>query len=1388
MLKKYYLTLALAGISCITYLRISDLRPTDSPAQVFKESKLDKRTRADLANQQNFQMTVDPDLGYIPRERLWKATNYLKQQQSFKEKAAISNINWTERGPNNVGGRTRAVMFDPNDNTHTKAFSASVGGGLWKTDNIYGSPVEWRAINDYFDNMAITTIAYNPINKDTMYFGTGEGYYNADAIAGDGIWKSVDGGETWSQLSATTGSAFSYIQKIVVDSNENIYASTRSGGVRRSTDHGTTWTKVLGSGVTASTNSSADIELASNGDLYAAMGIFAIDGIYKSTNSGTSWTKVYTSSGEQRIELACAPSDSNYVYMISQSSSTYAAAAVKRTTNAGSSWSTLSNPTDVFSANFCKSQAWYNLSMAVDPNDEDVVVMGGIDLYKTTNGGTSWTEISHWYGASSLPEVHSDQHTAVFAPNNSDTIMFGNDGGVYLSTNMSNSSPAFSHQVASYNVTQFYGCAMNPNALSNNFLAGSQDNGSHRYSDAGMNSTTEVTGGDGAYVHIDQDDPTYQFTSYVYNQYRRSTNSGSSFSSTGLNFSSSAGKFINPTDYDNNSQIMYCSWGNGQYMRWTNPRSGSSTTTVTFSASGTGEPSAIKADPNTANRIYIGTDDGEVWQIDDANGSITATDISPSGMSGHYVSCIAVEDGDASHLLATVSNYGVTSVYESTNTGSSWTSIEGNLPDMPVRWAIFSPIGGDSALLATELGVWTTDNINGGSTSWAASNDGMANVRTDMLQYRSSDSTVIAATHGRGLYSYSFTEIEAVDFQADDQVLHVGEEVKFTDLSTGATSWAWDFNNDGNTDATTKHPTWTFYEGGYKTVKLTINGTTTTTKSSYITVLPKLGIPYAVSDGGNFETNTWHFGSEALTGTNIWERGAPSNQLTTLNSSSYGWKTDLDGDCPDETIECYLYTPSFNMSAPGTYNLSFRKSMEWYYSNAPYCVIVEYSTSEGANWIKLGTSPDANGTNWYANTGISTLLQSDQIGFLEGATNENTEYDISSLAGNKDVRFRFTYISNSGFSSVGFVDGFMLDDFAISGPTNEGNAWDVETALNATATRYLGPNDTVNFVSANNKIIATVINLGTHDYGNTTATIDNEGNGTMDFDTNTLVSEKILEKTMIITPTTNNTSGSVKVTNYFTNTEASNWKSTTGWSYNDLNQLKSTVAITSATAANTINGASSLLDSSYAGNNLSLTSSYTNGFSGFGAGPMGPVLPVHLLSLSGKRYASETELNWTTATEINSSHFEIERMENNRFVKIGRLQSSGNSNSSINYTYIDDESEVQKRPFLTYRLKMLDRDGSYEYSKVLVLEKDLKVKVDVSPNPASNFIHVNINTHTQSPITIKVVNIEGKLMKQITTVVSANQLDIRDLPNGIYFVALYQRNSIIETKKITILD
>jgi hypothetical protein len=714
--------------------------------------------------QYEIDITKDPALGYVPKDRLVNAYVVRKGLvDQIKSTRAVMPINWVERGPysdavgpsngntrpgnGKTSGRVRAMWVDLGDATGNTVWVGGVDGGLWKTTNIAVNPATWTPINDFFGNLAIGSICQDPTDHNIMYFGTGEKAINADAVRGAGIWRSTDHGATWAVMNGTSN--FWNVSKMVCDASGNLYVACNStsnnAGLQRYNKSAGSWSNITPSGLSARV---PDIELSSTGRLHIVCGYYntaSSSSGYRYTDNpatvtSTSWSSPATTFPTQYH--AVLASNGNTLYAL-PSNSVWEVPTIYKSTNGGVNWSaTATTPS------FTSGQAWYCMALAVDPNNPNNVIVGSLDCYKTTNGGTSWTKISSWYGTTGQ-YVHADQQAMIWGNNN--RVLVACDGGIHLSAD---GGATFIDRNVGLRIKQFYSVAFHPTS-SNYFLAGAQDNGVHQLNGTGLTTSVEVTGGDGAFVHVDQDQGQYQWGSYVYSQYRRSTNSGSSWSS--VNYSSSAGRFINPTDYDDINNIMYCSGNANQYVRWDNPQSGSTFTAVTMTGLNSGRVSAVKVSPYTNHTVYFaGGGSGitpSLIKATNANSTPTFTNIIGSGMTTSSANISSIELGSSEQkIIVAYSNYGINNVWVTTNGGTSWTAIDGNLPDMPVRWAMFFPGSDTKAIIATETGIWQTELINGSSTAWVPEAN-FPNVRTDMLLYRSSDGVFAAATHGRGLFT-----------------------------------------------------------------------------------------------------------------------------------------------------------------------------------------------------------------------------------------------------------------------------------------------------------------------------------------------------------------------------------------------------------------------------------------------------------------------------------------------------------------------------------------------------------------------------------------------------------------------------------------------------------
>lgn len=776
------------------------LKETARPFKVLKSAKDGSQEKADspdLAALQEYFATMDPVDKRVTAERLPFAYKTMEKWQSNNLKTGGYQLNWTGTDAE-MGGRTRAIMWDPNVNN--KVWAGGVTGGLWFNNDITSANSNWQAVNDLWDNLAISCITYDPNNPLIMYVGTGEAQtalitYRESSGRGVGIWKSTDGGQSWELLPST--SAFAYVTKMVVrneNGNSVAYAGVVSGyyygsqqsqpsdGLFRSADGGDTWQQVLpnivGSNVPYGVS---DVALGADGRIYVGT-MPNLDGnggaVVLHSDIGTlgSWT-VYDEIASiipqmleltlpGRVVLTTSASDANVLYAaISAGIHTpgtqpvYRGEFIIRSNDKGATWVDVLTPNG---EDTWANLAWHAMTIGVDPNNPNVLYAGGLDVWRTSNNGISWEHLSDWaqmYYGGGANYVHADQHTIVYKPGSSAKILFGCDGGVFYTQNGNGTTPVFEEKNKQYNTLQFYSGAIHPGVGQNKFIGGLQDNGSLLYEGSPLTINSMISGGDGAYCFWDNDNPDVYFTSVYYNRYYLFKN--------GMQFNyidEQSGVFINPADYSSETNTLYANavdfWGgfSDKLLRVINIPANGYGYFLTLNSGCSSYFSHIKASPHASGiytTVFAGSATGQLYKIERANSVGETTEIGSPLFPTANISSIAI-GGSNDTLLVTFSNYGVSSIWQTYNGGATWNEVEGNLPDMPVRWAIYHPQNSKQALVATEVGVWSTNNLGEGNVIWTPQTSGMANVRVDMLTLRKSDNTVLAASHGRGLFTCKF--------------------------------------------------------------------------------------------------------------------------------------------------------------------------------------------------------------------------------------------------------------------------------------------------------------------------------------------------------------------------------------------------------------------------------------------------------------------------------------------------------------------------------------------------------------------------------------------------------------------------------------------------------
>jgi photosystem II stability/assembly factor-like uncharacterized protein len=706
-------------------------------------------------------------------------------EKRYAERSTTMPSVWTPFGPNvlpnnltgymeNGIGRINCIAFHPtNANTY---FVGVAQGGVWKTTN---NGTTWTPLTDNLPITRISDISIDPINPNTMYISVCDFEYIGFGLFlngrkrqthyGLGVYKTTDGGNTWSPTGLTyqlTNGDASLIRKVVIHpTNTNSLVACGSDGLWTSANGGTSWTKKLDSLCW-----DLQVDPVNPNILYLATGWVATSNmgsaaIYKSTNFGNTWTILNTgipfTGTVQRVKLAIAPNDANYIYAAAVDIN-YGLYGIYKSTNAGTNWTYINPPLNTLEGGQGTSpggQGTYDLGFLVNPTNKNIVYIGGVNLWGSSDGAQNFDPISHWtlqYG----PTLHGDIHSINYQPT-SGQFFVTSDGGVYKTSSMviSNWSTSswptvWTNLNNNLQVTSFYRLSSSRTSLER-VVAGAQDNASFYYK---ANTWSTIFGGDGMDNYLDPTAPSDIIGSSQYGYFSYSNDDGNSSFGVNSNPNSEAAEWVTPIQGNYNypglvflgNENVVMSTDNGQ--NW-NPLSNFTT------AFPNTEVCAIAAAPSNSQVVYAARRvryeipaPGFLFKTTNGGGSFTnVTNNLPDSL---YYTGIEVDATNSNIAYVCLAQFSAgRKVYMTTNGGTSWTNISYNLPNIPVNCIKQIP-NTKTMMVATDLGVYT---LAFGATSWVNNSMGLPNVIVSDIEFNVALNKVYVSTFGRGIWETSYS-------------------------------------------------------------------------------------------------------------------------------------------------------------------------------------------------------------------------------------------------------------------------------------------------------------------------------------------------------------------------------------------------------------------------------------------------------------------------------------------------------------------------------------------------------------------------------------------------------------------------------------------------------
>ena len=782
-------------------------------------------TRENLNSRRNweFMRLRNPYTNKIPEnistlERLYAKNLPNDRMMKLRKGSQIFNSSpWTYRGPFNQGGRSRAIAVDVNNPNVVLAGGAT--GGMWRsTDN----GQSWTKVTPVQDTIqTVTCIVQDTRNGKTnnWYYGTGEYASNLElpdngagftTFLGGGIYKSTDDGLTWSRLSSTSPSysptltnRFQVVWNISLDttnaSQDIVYAAVLDG-IYKSTDGGSSWTLVLSDKDTSQTNLSiySNVAVTSQGDVYAALSNGKTQGIWHS-NDGVNWTNITPPTfpaAYGRIVIASAPTNANILYVLANTPGSGNSGDPSNGTNdyqslfkydaSSNQWTDLTNSLPAWSGNVggYSSQGGYDMVIKVSPSDSNFVIIGGTNLYRTTDGFATKLDSTNWVGGystnndvSSYTNQHPDEHDLFYLPSDPKTVYSANDGGLSYTTDITANPVSWTSMDNGFSTTQFYSVALDHATMNSPLIVGGmQDNGNMMDTTTIANSSWIILpyGGDGCISAVADSGKYIYFATQNGNimEGRLSDQQGSLIQPVGA----SGYLFVTPYILDpTNTNIMYLAagtniWRNSDLLSI--PIGGDSATSINWTdftnADTTNNVTALAVSTQPAHVLYYGTDGGTVFKIVNSDqGNPTAVNVTSNSFPSGFVSSIAVDPQNANNVLVAFSNYSILSIFSTTDGGVSWNAVSGNLEQNPdgsgngpsVRAVrILNLNGSDIYYAGTSTGLYAATSLNGMSTTWVqqgTNNIGM--IDAEAIDTRDIDGTVAVGTFGSGVFSTQFS-------------------------------------------------------------------------------------------------------------------------------------------------------------------------------------------------------------------------------------------------------------------------------------------------------------------------------------------------------------------------------------------------------------------------------------------------------------------------------------------------------------------------------------------------------------------------------------------------------------------------------------------------------